>query len=159
MNRITYCVLLALFTIFFSGCISLQPRYETPVISISSFEAMPTQGLAPQFKIGLHIVNPNRTQLSLIGISYTITLEGHKILTGVSNKLPDIEAYGEGDIMLKASVDLFSSIGFIADLIRNQKREQISYCFNAKLDTGALHRLIRVTKKGKLTFPQPLQNQ
>ena len=159
MSRITYCVLFSLFVLFASGCATLQPGYETPVVSISSFEAIPTQSLVPQFKIGLHIVNPNRSPLNLKGISYTITLEGHKIMTGVSNQLPLIEAYSEGDVVLKASVDLFGSIGFFTDLIENRKKDRISYRLSAKLDTGTLHPIIRVTKKGVLFFPQPNQNK
>lgn len=149
-------ILLALFV--FSGCASLQSGYEKPVVSISNFEAVPTEGIMPKFKIKLHIVNPNRTPLSLQGVSYTIALEGHKIMTGVSNQLPEIEAYGEGDVTLIASVDLFSSIGFITDLIRNQGRENISYSFNAKLDAGTFHPLIRVKKEGKLSLTQPTGN-
>lgn len=142
-------------TLFFFGCATLQPGYETPTVSISSFETVPTQGLIPQFKIGLHIINPNRTPLSLKGVSYTIFLEGHKILTGVSNKLPQIEAYGEGDVILNASVDLLSSIGFFTDMIQNQRKEQLAYSLNAKLDTGALHPMIHVTKEGKISLTNP----
>lgn len=149
----------AFFFFFISGCATLQPGYETPVVSITSFEAIPTQGMLPRFQIGLHIVNPNRSDLNLKGVSYTIALEGHKVMTGVSNKLPKIEAYGEGDVVLNASVDLFSSVVFFTDLIRHQKTEKISYSLKAKLDAGSLHPLIRVTKKGELSLSKPLQSQ
>ncbi len=152
MTRKIHTVLLSFFLLFVSGCAALQPGYETPVVSITSFDAIPTQGLIPQFKIGLHIINPNRSPLNLKGISYTIALEGHKIMTGVSNQLPRIEAYGEGDVVLNASVDLFRSIGFLTDLIRNQKKDQISYRLNAKLDAGSLHPLIKVTQKGHISL-------
>ena len=155
-----YTALLSFLLLFVSGCATLQPGYETPVVSITSFKAIPTQSLVPQFQIGLHIVNPNRSPLDLKGVSYTISLEGHKIMTGVANKLPRIDPYGEGDVILNASVDLFSSIGFFTDLIRHQKKNQLSYRLNAKLDTGSLHPLIRVTRKGKLSLsPPPKQSQ
>ncbi|MFH2060915.1 MAG: LEA type 2 family protein [Pseudomonadota bacterium] len=146
-----YLALFCVFLIMTVGCASLQSGYETPVVTITSFEPIPTNGF-PQFKIGLHIVNPNRTPLELKGVSYTIALEGHKILTGVSNKLPHIEAYGEGDIELNASVDLFSSIGFFSDLIKNHQRETFAYSFTAKLDAGTFHPLIRVAKEGKFSL-------
>ena len=73
-------------------------------------------------------------------------------MTGVTNELPVIEAYSEGDILLNASVDLFSSIGFFTDLIRNRNLEKISYKFNAKLDVGTFHPVIRVTKEGELSL-------
>ena len=148
-----------LLLLLFSGCSTLQPGYEIPVVSITSFKALPTQGLIPQFQINLHIVNPNRSPLDLKGISYTISLEGHKIMTGVSNKLPKIEAYGEGDVMLKASVDLFSSIKFFANLLNNPIKDQISYSLNAKLDAGSLHPLIRAAKKGQINLTQAIKNK
>ena len=154
MFRIICCVLILP---LFISCAALQPGYEKPVVNITSFEAIPTQGIFPQFKIGIHIINPNRTPLKLKGVSYTISLEGHKIMTGVSNKLPEIEPYGEGDVELNASLDLFNSIGFVSDLIRNQNKEKISYQFSAKLDAGSLHPFIRVTKKGELSFNQTFQ--
>lgn len=155
MIRTLSTLFLSLFILLAAGCASLQSGYETPVVTISSFETIPTDGLLPRFKIGLRIVNPNRTALELKGVSYTIALEGHKIMTGVSNDLPRIEAYGEGDVELNASVDMFSGIGLISDMIRNQKRDALNYSFKAKLDVGTFHPLIRVSKKGSLSLTAP----
>ena len=154
-----YTSLFIFLFIFVSGCAALDPGYETPVVSITSFKAMPTQGLIPRFQIALHIVNPNGSPLDLKGISYTISLEDHKIMTGVANQLPKIEAYDEGDVVLNASVNLFNSINFFTDLMRNPNKNQISYSLNAKLDAGGVHSFIRATKKGRISLKQPLHNQ
>lgn len=145
--------------VLFAACAPLQPGFENPVVSISSFEALPSQRLIPQFKIGLHIVNPNRTPLALKGIVYTISLEGHELMTGVANDIPVIDAYAEGDIELNASVDFFSGIKFFTDLVNNHNMEKISYNFNAKLDVGSLRPFIQVTKKGELLLTTPAQTQ
>lgn len=137
---------------FPAGCASLRTGYETPVVTITSFETLPSQGIMPRFRIDLHIVNPNRSPLKLNGISYTIALEDHNILTGVSNKLPQIEPYGEGDVSLDTSVDLFSSIRFLSDIIQNKKNKSLTYTFKAKLDTGTLYPLIKVEKRGTLSL-------
>lgn len=155
IRTLHYVVICSFFILIASGCSSLQPGYETPVVSITSFEAIPTKGIIPQFQIGLHIVNPNRSALNLKGVSYTIALEGHKVMTGVSNQLPQIDPYGEGDVLLTASIDLFNSIGFFTDLVTTRKKEKISYSLTAKLDAGTLHPLIRVTRKGELSLTQP----
>lgn len=39
------------------------------------------------------------------------------------------------------------------------KKNQISYSFNAKLDAGGLHPLIRATKKGQISLKQSMDNQ
>jgi len=149
--------LMFILLLLFSGCSTLQPGYEIPVVSITSFKALPTQGLIPQFEINLRIINPNRSPLDLKGISYTISLEGHKIMTSVSNKLPKIEAYGEGDVALKASMDLFRSIKFFTDLMKSQDINNISYSLKAKLDAGSLHPLIYTTKKGQINLKQAIK--
>jgi LEA14-like dessication related protein len=156
INRL---LLTLFFSIFLTGCAGLQTDYETPVVSVTSFKALPGAGMVPQFEIGLRIVNPNRSALDLKGISYTITLEGHKLLTGVSNKLPTIEPYGEGNVLLTASVDFFNSIGFFADLAKNKNRKTFEYSLDAKLDAGTLHPLIRVSRKGNLSLLPPVQPQ
>ncbi|MDY0221103.1 MAG: LEA type 2 family protein [Desulfobacterium sp.] len=157
MIRTNGFLLLPFLLLFGFGCAALQPGYETPQVTISSFEALPSQGVIPRFQIGLHIINPNRTPLELKGVSYTISLEGNKVLTGVSNRLPKIEAYGEGDVVLNASVDFFNSMGFLKDLIQNQKKDNITYGFTAKLDVGSLYPFIWVTKKGKISLNQLLE--
>ena len=159
MPRIHRLILILIFGIYLTGCAVLQTDYETPVVSISSFKAIPGEGIAPRFEIGLHIVNPNRSALDLKGISYTITLEGHKLLTGVSNKLPSIAAYGEGDVLLTASVDFFNSIGFFADLAKNKDRKTFAYSLDAKLDAGTLHPIVRVSRKGNLSLFTPPRQQ
>ncbi len=145
--------------VYLTGCAGLQTDYETPTVSVTSFKAIPGGRMVPRFEIGLHIVNPNRSALDLKGIAYTINLEGHNLLTGVSNKLPRIEGYGEGDILLAASVDFFNSIGFFADLVKNKNRETFAYSLDAKLDVGTLHPIIRVSKKGNLSLFNSPRNQ
>lgn len=156
MPKTVLFLFLSLSALLATGCAGLQPRYEKPVVAITAFKAVPAQGAVPHFEIGLRIVNPNRQPLELKGVAYTISLEGYDLVTGVSNQLPVIEAYGEGHVTLKAAVDLFSSVGFITDLIRNQGRKQISYRFRAKLDIGTMVPLIEVTKKGEVSLaPSP----
>ena len=159
MSRFIHITLILLFGFSLTGCAALQNGYETPTVSITSFKAIPGEGVVPKFEIGLHIVNPNRSAIDLVGISYTVSLEGHKLLTGVSNKLPKIEAYGEGDILLEASIDFFSSIGFFADLAKNHGQESLEYRLDAKLDVGTLRPVIRVSRKGKLSLFNTSQNQ
>jgi LEA14-like dessication related protein len=135
-----------------AGCAGIQNDYETPSVSVSSFRALPGKGVVPEFEIGLHIVNPNRKALELKGVAYTVSLEGHKVLTGVSNDLPVIEAYGQGDVLLQGRVDLFSSISFFTDLARKGGPRDLSYRLDAKLDVGTLYPVIRISEKGSLNL-------
>ena len=140
-------------TLFFAaiGCASLEPGFETPTAGITSFRVLPSEGAVPKFEIGLHIVNPNRSSLKLEGLVYSVTLEGHKILTGVSNNLPVIEAYGEGDVVLVATADLLNSIGLFTTLLQSQ-RESFDYKLDARLDIGSFRPRIHVVKEGEISL-------
>lgn len=151
MTKTSSLILFTLIVLLAAGCATLRPDYETPTVIISNFRALPSEGIAPRFEIGLHIINPNRDALKLAGISYTVKLEGHKILTGVTNKVPVTEAYGESDIKLAATADLFSSISLLTDLMKTQ-RNNFNYVLDVKLDVGGFQPNIRVKKEGDISL-------
>ena len=149
MRRLTIvCVTAA---VLLAGCAGLRPGWETPTVTVKSVRAIPSQGMLPEFEIDLHVVNPNRERLKLAGVSYTVSLEGHELIKGVGNDLPVIEGYGEGDITLNASADLFAGVGLIRELMSTQKNT-LSYEFEAKLDPGALRPSIRVRDSGEVSL-------
>ncbi|TNF91906.1 MAG: hypothetical protein EP297_14650 [Gammaproteobacteria bacterium] len=153
VKKIVWICLLVAMTVLVSACSGLRPDYEKPTVTINSFRMLKTEGIAPRFEIGLHIINPNRSALKLRGISYTVHLEGHKVLTGVANELPVIDAYGEGDVLVNAGVDLFSAARLILDMIR-EKPDSFSYDLDAKLDPGGLQPNIHVRKQGKVRLTE-----
>ena len=133
------------------ACGDLKPGYETPTINVSYFRQLPGQGITPRFRIGLHIINPNDFDLDIRGISYTVSLQGQRILIGVAGDVPGIPAYGEGDIDLQASTDVISSIRLITDLMR-QRRDTFNYQLEAKLDIKGFARKVHVVREGKFSF-------
>ena len=149
MPRLTNAIVTA--AVLLAGCAGLRPGWETPTVTVKSVRAIPSQGVLPEFEIDLHVVNPNREKLKLAGVSYTVSLEGHELIKGVGNDLPVIEGYGEGDITLNASADLFAGVGLIRELMSTQKNT-LSYEFEAKLDPGALRPSIRVKDTGKVSL-------
>lgn len=136
------------FLLALTACSSLAPHYEQPEVSITSFSLEPNSlGLTPQFNIGLRIINPNRTALPLAGMSYSVEVEGNRILTGANPNLPRIAGFGSADITIQASPDLFGSARLVNQLLSSQKN-QFSYLFRAKLDVGTLMPYITIEEKG-----------
>lgn len=133
------------------GCAQFFPNFETPTVNVTNFKVLPPQGVVPAFEIGLHVTNPNRMALKLAGISYHVDLEGHRILSGVSNQLPEIEGYGEGDVILQVQPDLFSTINLFTDLL-NQPRDKFKFELTAYLDVGGLMPKIKVQKEGLISL-------
>ena len=147
LKRLTLvCIIVMLY-----ACAMLTPGYETPEVSITSFRVVPAHSGTPQFEIGLHIINPNRVALALEGISYTISIDDHKLLSGVSNQLPVIESYGEGDVVVNAVPDMLGSMGLISDLVR-VRRSTVNYNLQIKLDVGSFLPVIKLEKTGEISL-------
>lgn len=148
MTRFPSRLLLPLVVLLLNGCATTQ-EYDPPTINVTSLRIMPSGTMSPRFMIELQIVNPNRTALELEGIAYTLYLEEHKILNGVSNELPAIEAYGEGEVTLYATTNLMGSISLINDLMR-RPRDEYQYRLDAKLDPGANKSELRIVDEGTI---------
>ncbi|MBU2677373.1 MAG: LEA type 2 family protein [Gammaproteobacteria bacterium] len=138
-------------TALLSACAGLRSDYDAPTVTVKSFRALPSQGAMPGFEIVLNVLNPNRDPLELIGVSYTIRLNGRDLVKGVGNELPVIEGYGSGDLTLSASASMYSGIRFFGDLMKSQS-DSIRYEVEAKLDTGTFRRAIRVRDSGEFSL-------
>lgn len=131
------------------ACASVSPHYQQPQVSITSFTLAPdSTGLAPHFNIGLHIVNPNRATLPLVGMSYSVEVEGHRILSGAEPNLPRIHGYSTADIVIQARPDLFGSARLLNQLLTGQS-DHLNYQFKARLDVGTLMPYINIEEKGR----------
>ena len=129
------------------ACASLDPDYEKPTVTLSSFRALPSNGGMPTFEIGLHILNPNASAINLQGIVYTISIQGHDVVKGVGKDFPVIEGYTEQTVKLTAAANLLAGIRLVMDLMHTPG-EELNYEFEAKLDTGGIGRDIRIRENG-----------
>ena len=139
------------------ACTSMQPDYEEPVVSVTSFRPLANEGSGLSFEIGLRIVNPNSEPLELQGIAYTIELDGHKVITGVGNDLPTIEGYSEETLTLQASASMYQAIRFFTDMMQGSK-DSVQYELSTKLDVGTFRPAIRIQDSGEISL-QPGNNK
>ncbi|MFC1696199.1 LEA type 2 family protein [Pseudomonadota bacterium] len=139
------------FTLLVSACATLSPDYEEPTVTLSSFRALPSEGMVPAFEIGLRIINPNSQPLNLEGIVYTVSLEGYELVKGVGKDFPVIEGYSEGAVKLTAAANLLAGIRFVTSMMQEQ-RDAFDYEFKAKLDLGGLYPSIRIKENGQINL-------
>jgi len=132
------------------GCSTLS-GYETPSVSITSVRTAPSAGALPDFVIGLRVINPNRTALPVQGISYAVSLAGNEVIRGVGNDFPVIEAYGQADLTITASANLFAGIRLFSELLRSPQ-DSVDYDVDARLDLGGLRPTLRVRDRGNLSL-------
>ena len=150
-QRFMHFTFATLLLFILSGCAGMQTGYDPPTVSLTSFRFIPGDSIVPRFEVGLRIINPNRDALQLEGLFYSISLEDNNIISGVANKLPKIEGYGEEDILLEAVVDVIGGAKLLQSLLHSQK-SSIEYGFNAKLDLGSLQPPLRVSEKGEFSM-------
>lgn len=151
--RSATCVLVAL-SASLAACTAMRPGYEKPTVTVNSFRTLPSDSTLPSFEIGLQVINPNASPLTLRGVAYTISLEGHELIKGVGNDLPIVDAYGQGQFTVTAAANLFAGIRLISDLMRGPK-DSFSYEFEAKLDIGAFQPSIRIKDAGEISLQSP----
>jgi LEA14-like dessication related protein len=145
-------VLIAMGALLMTGCAGLQTGFERPRIILTSFRAVPSEGFAPRFAIGLRVVNPNRGALNLRGLSYDVELEGHPLLSGVTSNLPRVPGYGEADIEVLVGVDLLGGLRLFNELLSDTRRERFRYALRARLDVGGLQPFVTLEEKGELSL-------
>lgn len=145
-----------LLVIGLTGCASLSPNYEQPTVTLSSFRALPSEGMTPSFEIGLRIINPNASALALSGVVYTVSVQGHELVKGVGKDFPVIEGYSQGDITLTASANLLGGIRLLGDLMQVEN-DALKYDFEARLDLAGFHPSIRVHEKGSFQLAPAAQ--
>lgn len=134
-----------------NACSGLGAGYEKPTVTVSAFRALPSDGILPNFEIDLRVINPNREALNLLGMSYTISLDGHELIKGVGNNLPVVEGYGEGTFTVTAAASLLAGVRLVNDLM-NKPSDTFEYRFDARLDVGRFSRPIRVRESGKISL-------
>ncbi len=149
--RALYKIFVVLLMAMSAACATLLFDIQQPEITVSSFRALPSQGTALNFEIMLHVKNPNPVTLKLNGISYSASIEGHRIITGTADALGSVESNGEGDYPILAQANLVSGAALLVDLLKDPK-ELVSYEFDATIDIGGLLPDIRIRKQGELSM-------
>jgi len=147
----THRIIALALTVMISACATMSPDYEKPTVTLSSFNAIPSEGMVPAFEIGLRIINPNSQALNLDGIVYTVSLQGHELIKGVGKDFPVIEGYSEGEVKLIATANLLAGIRFIGDMMQSNGGP-VEYEFKAKLDLGGLYPSIKVRETGEINL-------
>jgi LEA14-like dessication related protein len=149
-NSAPFLILFCLWICLGAGCTSLRPNFETPSVGVTSFKPLTSQSLTPQFEIGMRVVNPNPTKLSLRGMSYKVFLNDYEVVAGATNVLPEVPAYGEAEFKVIATIGLIEGIRFVGGLLQNTPG-QVAYRIQTKLDIGAMDPAIRIDQTGSFS--------
>jgi LEA14-like dessication related protein len=134
-----------------AGCSALNRQKPELNVTVNSFSMEPGNGMVPRFRIGLHLVNTSPVDVNIKGVVYKIYLDGRKVLTGAANDLPEVPAYGEADITVTGTPDIFETLGFFKDMM-SKRNGTIDYVVDVSVDAGSFIPMIHTKKEGKLSL-------
>lgn len=151
MNAVKQILILSVFLLL-SACASWWQPYEQPQVNITSFSFAPeSDSVSPTFLIGLQVINPNRRDLPLQGMSYSLEVDEQRILSGAEPNLPRIAGYGTAEFTIQASPDLLGSARLLNQLL-SERSDTFAYRFKARLDVGSFLPFITIEEKGEFSF-------
>lgn len=136
-----------------SGCASLSMPIEAPDVKLVSVKLLPSDSLEQRLAIGLRITNPNSVSLNLVGMKYSLSLDGYDLISGVSNDIPTIESYSDTSVEVIATVDWINGLRLLQSLIA-RPGSSVSYKLDAKLDPGLLLPAFHITERGIIDLAQ-----
>ncbi len=152
------CLLLAVL-LALGACASMSSNFDPPKIDLAGVEPINSESMEPRFLLKLRVVNPNDKSLTIKGIYYELSAEGHDLLSGASNKVTTIPAFGENIVTLDASTSLMGTIGLFRSLITSAgKMNALNYQLYTKISVAGMMMPIRNTYEGKLDLANPGAN-
>ncbi len=132
-----------------AGCAGMQRDFQEPEVHLTRITPIAGTGLEQRFLVGLRVINPNRDALNVTGLSYSVSLQGQKVVSGVSSNLPRVPGYGEAEVELEASTNLLAGVRLLADLM-SRPADAIDYELEARLDVGRFALPLRIRDSGAI---------
>jgi len=107
------------FLVCISGCSA--SKLQAPDLALVSIGMMSADIFNQQFRVRLHVQNPNDREIPVDGIDYKLFLEGDSFAEGVSEKPFVLPALGETEFDLVVRTNFVSSIGRLVSRLNGRK--------------------------------------
>ncbi len=116
-----------------AGCASMGPKLEAPRLTLVSVGMMSADVFSQQFRVRLHVQNPNDRDIPVKGIDYEIFLEGDSFAEGVANEPFVVPALGEREFDMTVRTNFVSSIGRLLSRMNGRDGNKINYTITGKV--------------------------
>lgn len=136
------------------SCSAFIHNLENPTIDIIDFRVLEARLLEQRYSLVFRVKNPNRMDLPVTGVHYTLKLEGEDFANGVSSKPFLVPAYGESEFEIEVTTSLFRIIQQLAALMSQQPKE-LSYEIRGQIRVDkAFIGNLAFNSKGKIQMPR-----
>ncbi len=152
-GRLAQRGLLACVVLLASSCALFDRAYEKPAVHLVKIEALSSRGLEQRFRVDLKIINPNSAGLRISGMSYTLKLNGEKVVKGVTGQVSAIPAHSETTVQVEAATNILAGLRLISSLL-DQPGRVLHYELETKLRVGWWPVPIIILESGDFALPQ-----
>ena len=148
---LTLAFTLVIASILMVSCAALNPKLQDPDVKLVGLRLLPAQSILQRhIAVDLAIFNPNKQDLSVRSINYTVDIEKIKLLTGASDQVPVLKGMQDTAVTLEVSVDIIQALRLIEHFSSNGIVDKVNYNFAAVIDFSAWLPSMHVDKKGAL---------
>lgn len=133
------------------GCSLLNPVPQKPDVKLVGLRMLPATSLLERhIAVDLSIMNPNKKDLSIRSINYTVGLEGINLLSGATDQVPVLKAMQETPVTLEVSADMLQILRLVEHFAQDGISDKVNYNFSAVIDFTAWLPSMHVDRKGAL---------
>lgn len=147
LNLATLRVAVLSLFVLLAGCATFSTPFAKPDVKLVSVKLLPSEGFEQRLAIKLRVVNPNAATLSLVGMQYSLGLQGYDLVSGVTRDIAPIPGYAETDVQLLATVDWINGLRLLQSVLAKPD-SSVSYELKAKLDPGRLLPAFHISEQG-----------
>ncbi|MGC3981669.1 MAG: LEA type 2 family protein [Steroidobacteraceae bacterium] len=124
-----------------NACVST--KFEAPRLAVVNVGMVSADVFSQQFRIRLHVQNPNDRELPIKGIEYKLFLQGDSFAEGLSAQPFVVPALGEAEFDTLVTTNFMSSVGRLLSKLNSSDGNRVQYTFTGKvmLSKGLLRSL------------------
>ncbi|HMS86175.1 MAG TPA: LEA type 2 family protein [Nitrospira sp.] len=126
-------------TLLFPGCASLFMKGEPPEVLVTNVTPLDATMFEQRLRVDLRIRNPNEFDYHLIGIDFTLSLNGKRLTRGLGSKELTIPRLGDAVMTIDTST---STLDIVRQLLQLSQKQELTYDIK-----GVLH-----STDGRLPF-------
>jgi len=115
-----------------SGC-ALTSDFKPPRLSIVSVGMVSADVFSQQFRVRLHVQNPNNVELPIKSIEYKLYLQSDDFADGTSEQPFAVPAHGDAEFDTVVNTNFVSSIVRMLGTLNNSTDNKVQYTFTGKV--------------------------
>jgi LEA14-like dessication related protein len=122
-----------LFAVLMVSACASTPKFAAPHLTIVSAGMTSTDVFSQQFRVRVHMENPNASELPIKSIDYKFYIEGQGFAEGTSAAPVVVPANGEHEFDLLMQTYFTSSIGKLLSQLKMANSNTVHYTFTGDL--------------------------